>query len=134
MEHGSLRNDVEAVADNGRGAVDDQRVTGRLGRWPEQRDRVVGGDVARGGATDAPDAHDPVGHGGVDRADVRARTVPEREQVSDRKALDGLGELVGSDLDTHAVSLRRDGAVLVAGNAAFTRQAAQQDDENTFVA
>lgn len=63
-------------------------------------------DVAQGGAAHGVNLHHAVGHRGVDRPDVWAWAIPEREQISDGETLDGLGEILRSDLYAHAVSLR----------------------------
>ena len=106
MQDGPLRNNVDPVTGNRGRAVDDQRIPTRIAGRPQQGDRVMAGDVAHRGTADGLNAHDAVGHRGVDGADVRTRTIPEREQIGKRETLDSLGEVLGGDFDAHALSVR----------------------------
>src|SRR6478672_8459329 len=108
VQHRAAGHDSQRVGVRGLAlAVDDQRVTTRLARWPDERDAVVRGDVLPRARADGADIDHAAGQHRLDRDGVCVIIVADRDQIGEGEIGQRACQLVEIDFDAHDVRLRR---------------------------
>src|SRR6478672_192596 len=108
VQHRAAGHDSQRVGVRGLAlAVDDQRVTTGLARWPDERDAVVRGDVLPRARADGADIDHAAGQHRLDRDGVCVIIVADRDQIGEGEIGQRACQLVEIDFDAHDVRLRR---------------------------